>query len=481
MARSLNSEELRDRKLITAKLAEYGQRYPVLKPLINSLPPDLRFTKSWLRRFRRSNVSVEVKSNITRAMFGDPVIYGLSTPPSFTFDMYARMVTYLYSMAGDPWRDPWEVISWYNVPKPIQRISGLKASTPTRFLAEFLVKPYIKMCFDRGSLTVGGVELNPRSAEAGSLLRPAYIARLLDDASCQELLDHGRRYQYAFYFDSGIEILDLRNCVRYMFALFDQYQVNPRIQNKLPVMLTNRFHLPRLSLPTLFVALDVIGLAAAGLIDLNQVSVKKDFLGLKSWLPLESPYRQLDGFAELLDQAASLFLLRDEQANKLYETSGKRNSPAKYLSGYLFNMERLIYGSERRESIDSRFEVYYEAVDHKKLWIAIAKHFREINTDYLNVLISVRRRHPDSFVGIRARDLANVMYMLWYHEDDYGEYLPPVARFAMGEPEPEITGRSSGVRSNARRKYHAQPRKIRPRLSRKLPLVDTYLDYLEYR
>lgn len=217
-------------------------------------------------------------------------------------------------------------------------------------------------------------------------------------------------------------------------VLLDGPLLAGRAQSRIPIALSERWRLNRVCLPDLFAFADVAALAIAGFSKLNPDS---DWLGLAEAIAarhfLDDPEA-----TDAIKAHLTRWILNEGDA--VVTASDVRQKSGKYATGFLFNTRRLL-----SHKLFGRFAGYYDLDEDAFVPFAAQR--------WGMPSASIRKLN---LVGINLRDFGNIMALLRdagaTDAESASRVLPPVARFALGAPEPKATGKSAPfVRSASER------------------------------
>lgn len=317
-----------------------------------------------------------------------------------------------------------------------------------------------------------------RAMEPGhALVREFRAGRRLTKRAYRTVRD-GRLHDRTvwFYFRTGDPVLDAVNALRYVVWLLQDDHIGGRLQNKIPQEVSRLFGIRRLSLPELRVAVDVLALAWSGAIPLETFSAKRDPLGLRPVLIRLRDAPRTDGVAQLMEDIFAMGVLTRRIARGI-EYRKRPPHFTKFDTGLVFNVARLVglaIGAEGRRGREFRkFGPYYKNVDDAVLRGVVCRHYRKVAPGFARRLNSFMRRGPIFFRGMRIRDRANCLFLISVHErknNPVSTYLPSVAAYALGQPEPRVGGRR-------RQRYAPRPRREAPAARRLRLRVLTELGY----
>lgn len=259
-----------------------------------------------------------------------------------------------------------------------------------------------------------------------------------------------------WFFDTGIPELDLRNALVLLASVIDGDRRGGRVQNDIPVAITDRWNLPRLSLPAAIGFCDAVANILGGLIDLTLLT--RDPCGLVPVLSDAHSRAFVSGSNNDPDAARALYAHQQRWRPSAawtarWTASRTRLRAGVFDTGFMLNADRIPYATPALAFL----EPYYRAFDTQR-WINHLRrspdplHHRtadRIDGLYASGLLSKS--------GVRCRDFGNVIEFLEHAgaaDDEQAAYkaLPSVGRLTMGEvarAEPSTRSASTPVRSRA--------------------------------
>lgn len=422
-------------------LEKLRNRHPELGPLIALLGPGGELTATFLSAYRESPVGRGRRCLVLRAATGDPFLVG-EAPSPLDHDRVVAIGSYFQHHPLQP------LLSWDNgfskddIPKHFSGMTGISRSTPQRFLAEFALHPTL-------------ASMRQHGAEHGEVWPPFLALFMLDANKAGSLVDGTASATHLYvYFDTGDAVLDLYNSFIYLAELLSRGRSGGRIQNKIPASITNRWGIPRLSLPQLLLVLDVLDLGQRGLLD----PPEDDWMGLAGTLALLQA-RDVIPVQRAFDSIKRIGWPDRDQMLAVGMRDKERFDRGQYDTSLIFNVQRLL-----TQPKFSHFAPYYERIRTPRLWQALYAHWGAQDEDFIKHLARIILGNEPQFTGISARDIAHCLALLWFHANEFDDgvrYLPPVARFALGMREPVATGRGrrkgGGVSVEERERHISLP------------------------
>lgn len=415
--------------ILLAALDRLCLKHPALIELRRLLAPDLNFTPEFHAAYLRSTISYGIRALLIRLLTGDVVLDGAL---QCTADSMRRVMTWLRLegvFTGDVDRE--------RIPKGFSTIVGIDRYSVSDFVTHAFIAPWWRARSGLDTTIAAYADIDPR--DLVEVLAPAVRARMLSRTAAERWIaddDEKRSLRLSrWYFQTGVAAIDLTNTMTFLAALLDGDRKGGRIQNRLPIPLTERWGLSRLSLPEATAFADVTTLAIDGLLD----------------LPAADPVRLRDVFDDpaavaWVKEHASVALVALRQRTRITLDRAveirDQGMGGVFDTGLLFNIERLTgrAGEMQRPPL-ARFRTYYDGLDlhrvinsHRNDWVACGVR----DPGFLMKL---------GLTGGRARDLGNIAaFLLANRATDHASawsVLPAPARYALGVPEPKPTTRSA--------------------------------------
>lgn len=440
----------------TAQLDRIVERHPELAPLRALIPDDLEITPAFHAAYHASTVGYATRSLLLRQLTGDKTLLAAGT---CTEGMLRRVLSWMALegvLSGQGTRD--------QIPKGFSTLTGVDRSNITDFVAEAFLRPWWQV--HTGVQATLPAYFDIPSARLLELLAPLAEARMLTLASADAWLrteDLDRTHKLArWYFDTGVPAIDLANALTLTASLLDGDRQGGRIQNRLPVALTDRWHIARLSIPEATAFADVATMAMDNVLALPD----DDWIGLGA--VLRDPLAR-DWVCRRAGAALVAHRQRWCASPTRVATFGTEGATGVFDSSFFFNATRLLGMDQhnRARSLE-RFASYYARVDGRRLADGYAQAWRECGLD------NTRLERLHDFEGIRVRDLGNILAYLAHHDalapDDAWRALPPVARFALGATEYAPASKPQPA------PRHRAAAKALPRSPGELPLLEQFVD-----
>jgi len=450
-----------------ALLSFVAQTHPGLTAAAAAIAEPRGMTLHWWKQFQKVPGHPRAKALVLRAFLGDATIRR-AVPPPVTADGLERIAQYLLTCPGlqELPREPRSVggrPAFEAFPSRLRALcQEASANDPVRFMAALVVRPAWQRCLGTSPASGPFAHLSVYDLH---VLDPFLEARYLRLAEMERVLGTTSRIPpswFAWYFDTGIRPLDVRNLILFCARVLGGDREGGRIQNVLPLQL-RCLGLPARSVPETLAALDVIHLAIAGVIDPRKLSREEDFMGLQDLLTEQVPYPNF--WREVVPDVTRLVVLNRERAARYTAPEST------YDTGLLFHPARLVGLLPGKAARLARFRPYYAAVDDQALRAMLSPH---LLPEVAQILNQARAVAPELLVGIRLRGTANILQRLFASGEDLASAaiaLPSVARFALGEAEPVPSQRPSRSDERSTRRAAAPPPRRPPPLLVKLGLV----------
>lgn len=405
---------------------------------------------------------------LSSVVFGSAYVKKHHAKPVSYADHRAMALYFLEHPNGPAYKP--DALSRDDIPLSFANRLGVPRAPHRRFLAEIGHLPYLAS--RQGSRQQTAMPLSGKPG-AYDFLKPFYDAVRLNEERCRALLEKSiANYALSRYFNTFHPALDVRNLLLHSLTLLRADRCGGRLQNKIPGEVARIFRIPSHSIPHLAIALDLVGLARAGLIDWRELPVSRDVLRLRELSALIDESSEIADFPELVAQASALWMMDADASDTLAQRDGaKRWRASAYDTGFYFNLTRLLYSG--RVSVFAQYRSYYDALNSEKSQRALLKHFSRESPTFARWLSMTMRKHPDEFHGIRTRDLANTLFHVWRHRPRPAyEVLTPVAMYTLGCLEPNRQPRSRHTTGKSTRRRPA--RADRAPHVRTLPLLDQF-------
>lgn len=425
MKNALITEDLQVELEIAAVVKKLLDSWPALKPLAKLISKSplgyFEFNNKFLKAYHSSDIPYAVKSLLVRAMFGDRSVQRRDITTKITQGIASRLLTWLATPerleSGKGTKD--------DIPKSISTLLGIERYTDIQFISEALMVPvWEKRCADEQKTYIS--DKYKFTAAGLKALQPLIEWRTLTAEKCIELANDPHERHGSWYFQTGVKSLDFHNLIMYVDYIL-AHRDGGRVQNQLPLPLSDMLNIPRKSVPDMLAALDLLSLDHYKLINWNNVNA--DPLQLKQLHHLQMPaiYRkQLD---HLMREQALRYLLSQETAEAVRD----KQIEGVYDTGLLFNIARLLADEGRLHA----YAPYYQAIDTSALsrWIRRNTRIDGIAQRLPNLL----RNASFAAIGIRLRDLANILGYILALDVNAAESIPRVALYALGVE--EFTGK----------------------------------------
>ncbi len=462
----MNNAEIRKNSLIHARIAQAVVDHPELESLASKIPDTLSLTSNFLKTYGSSDVRYTVKSILIRALLEDATVYKKGVLGPLTCGSIRRMSEFFINHPYKALEPSVGNFTSNYIPATIGNALGIPRINSNDFLYHFGVKPYILAC--NGEPPYSRVRVAINDSDDFSFLAPFYDSRCIDENKAAELLTGKTvQKQYEYYFDTPDESFNLGNIFAFTYYFLAADSRRGRIQNKLPCAVTNHLGIRAHSIPHLLVAIDLATLCWHGCLQISpKLNVRlndqqQTFLGMLYAVSQHSP---------LVEQGLSKhssFLLTRTLSDQIYER--KQSKTFGFLTGIIFNVDRLLSGDLSRSRFDY-FNAFYETIDDTELTNAVIHHFEQEDEHFARKLCTIMASYPERFVGINIRDSANSLFHAWHQANkgrDVHIALPSVAKYKLGVPEPvRKCDTTYGKRSTIKTSKRYYPR---------IPLLDEML------
>ncbi len=256
----------------------------------------------------------------------------------------------------------------------------------------------------RGRPPAGHLGLQIKQDDDLSFLRPFYESRKITESLCLELLTvRATHHAYETYFNTGDKALDLRNILFFLQIFWRQDRQGGRLQTKIPKLISDFFHLKRISIPELAFLIDILPLIHLGVIDPARLRPKDDHLGIRRMLVCVAD-SQIEDLKDPILGHSGNWLLTEQRAESIFRNRQEGLREGTYETGFVFNLERLL-----TRPTGKRFAPYYAAIDDGALINQVNAHYRSLAPAFADQLATIQCRFPREFSGIRIRDLSNIL------------------------------------------------------------------------
>lgn len=467
-----------DTATLNRRLRMLRERYPELGPIIDRLGRGLTPTRAFVSAYLASDVAADIRGRLMRTVLPDPALYPECARSEPDLATYRRTAVYLHEhpMAPQDWRQCG--FDRLNLPRHLARLFGLTEALGahprlSRFVEHFALAPYERYqrsgqaCLPDGRALPAGTSL--------AFLAPFYEARRPRvDEVISALGRTGPGLQYERLLPACAPALAARNAITLTAAALTPVEGGRERQNHIPRPLTRSLGLRDLSVPQLLLFADIFTLADTGVLDIQAVRPKHDFMGLRALLPQWRAGVSPSERQALLKALGQGHLLDPAGAIRLDPREPGDARRGVYDSAVHCNLQRLLARvPDQATGLDFRpFARYYEAVSPPRLLQRVLNHYRGVDGQYARWLGQRIAAYPAHFAGIHLRDMANSLFLVHeaQHRGDSVYFaLPAVARFALGQ------------REHPRRARPAQPGRQRSRrapedrVSYPLPILEDLL------
>jgi hypothetical protein len=423
---------------IATRLDALATRHPAIAPLRALLGPTLALTPAFLAAYDASTAPTGQRAMLLRTVFGDPTSGLPAAGACVTGPLLQRFVAWLEwhgALGGiDRGRDL--------IPKGFAALLGEPRDAYADFIARIAVRPWWHLQ-TTGCPNHPALDALPAStlAPLGALFR----ARTLTAAEARFLASPASDRSTPtcrWYFATGCAPLDLRNALVFLAALLEERD-GGLAQNRIPRALTDRWGIPRLSVPHALLFCDIATLAADGCLALDP---RTDPLGLID--AVASPAARSLVTSGDDDAAAAA---RARRTRPLIDPDAALQRHAQLTHGMRDGMfdTGLVFNADRLLQMDAfhGYRPYYDAIIPRALAALVRGHWQRVTPEGRSW---PSRLQASGHAPIRVRDLGNILAYLAALDialDDrpaVWRALPSVARYALGTPEPVACRRSAG-------------------------------------
>jgi hypothetical protein len=432
--------EIAVNRSVDAALDRLVVRHPELAKMRSAVTPGLRLTPDFVRHTRDPTVPYGRRSLVLRVLLGDATAGDCGTQ-GLDGAVLERLMDWLILSGAFEQGGTRETI-----PKAFATRMGYPRTDFQAFVARCCIAPWWEVLTD-APISVPALAALPRSEL--SPLKRAFDARHLSTRAAHDLCSSGSTRAARWWFDTGVPALDLRNALVFLSVLLDGPREAGRVQNRIPVALSARWGLRRLSIPDAIAFADVASLALTGALVLERVS--NDWTGLAAALASDQARQFVKGDDDAAAAVAAhvdRWILPRNGASAIVERA-KIGETGTFDTGFLFNSFRL---SGRAPIV--RFAPYYNAVNGAAIGDMAVRRWGL--PDARGVIRVAKSLRPGGEIAVR--DFGNLIVFLEqmraFDEASAWKALPPVARFALGAQEP----RPTATRVNGPRTGESTPR-----------------------
>lgn len=426
---------------VADRLRKLCRRHRELRALCKHIRADGVASREFVVAYYRSGISYGLRAQLLNVLFD----LGKSRSGEQLSQRVVRNLVTLYQYHPKRPLELWSTtMTKDDVPKGLFGLVALRRGAPARIVGQ-LAKRYIEV-----------------SAADAWALKPFYVAALITP-ECVECMLAGRLapYRIARYITDVPEPFRLHNALVLLSVTLTTPRQGGRLQDKLLVAMTDYLGIARLSLIEATLAADILALRELAVA--NPPARPSDFLRLGEH---KMDRRELkEERRRLGQQLFQLSLMTPEKSDAWVSKNGRFFMESGYTTGMLFNAQRLV---ARRYT---KFRSYYEALDDDRLWALVVAHYSKWPS-FLPHLKRARKSAPELFQGIQIRSIANILFHVWRQErkgHERARLLPPVARYALGEREPQRRKNQGPPKFARRTDTKARPRKVPPLLDELLP------------
>jgi hypothetical protein len=420
---------------VADQLARIANERPHLQALIGHLgagETGFEITPSFLNAY--GSAGADDRAVLLRPLFTDERPGGRAV---LTAPIARRIVAYLHHLPSRP------LLTGHchreEIPKPLARWFGAQRGR----WAE-LSSPLVAELWAHAVAGVAPVPPNGNAAwpeDAWAALLPLLEARMLSPDVAAQAVERGYTSPFArYYFEAPIDALLVRNMLVLMDAVLKRRQ-GGREQNSIPLQWSRRFSLSPRSVPETLAMVDVLALVYG-----RVSSLEEDPLGIGDLfkVPVLGGHRAFWG------------PVIGALANRTLVGESDLDGTGVFDSSLRFNVARATGLQEGRVARLAAFSPYYRNVDRNRLLATCMPTWSHVSTANARRCAALAAR-PDAEPPIRLRDLGNIISLRSREGPEL--VLPPVARYALGQPEPLgpsiATGRSRASRGAPKPQRHA--------------------------
>lgn len=403
---------------LARQLDRIARRYPELQDLRSLIPDDLSITPEFHAAYQASPIGYARKSILLRLLTGDAILSDADRCSAASITRLIRWLELEGVSTG--------LASRESVPKGFSTLVGVERNNIADFTTQAFLLPWWQASHRRptGVPAYAHVPLD----DMAKALAPVALWRVYTPsaASTQRSAMTKRSPRWAnWFFQTGLPALDLANALVFLAELLDGDRRGGRVQNELPVPLTDRWGLARLSVPEVTAFADVATMA----IDGTLVLPEDDWLGLRAVVDDPEAKAWVLGRAGL---ALDAHRRRATASPERIAAVSAAESSGLFDTGLLYNVQRLtgIAGTMEQPPL-ARFRGYYEGMLRERV---ISDCQPAWSRSGMLGLVDV-----EHWTGVQTRDLGNILALLVHagatDVDAAWQTLPAPARIALGAPE----------------------------------------------
>jgi len=399
---------------VKRRLNELKSKFPILEGLINLLGDGYKISRTFSHHYHQSDINYSQKAMILRVLLADTSVYKSNETIIMNDDWLNNVILYFKHHPKSIAKHP-DAARKDDIPKALSSITGIPRSSGIQFFNHFVNIPYAQWINNQP------VELFDSAgiSACAKILEPLYRTRILTTKHAKEIIDGiSVCKNYAIYFNTAVPALNISNALNWYEAYIHTDRLGGRVQNKMPTLISSMLGIPRLSLPSLDAALDLLILSRLDCLSYSD---------LHSELELIAPCIE----APLVTKHRNNWLLDPGKCKNIHEHI---SSTGTYGTSMYFNIERLI----DRNPLFKRYVDCYSSVKTNSLLKIILEHYHSLDSTFANRLQQYINRLPGYFTSIGARDMANCLYYCHYLEnigEEPRDKLPSVAKFKLGMKE----------------------------------------------
>lgn len=411
-------KDLRTDKAIIERLNLLAIKHPDTEALTKNLPKrPIRFSESWLDEYHQSPIEPGVKSLIIRILVGEPKLVG---DVDFFEDGFAERACDYLTLSRTvnlDWLEEAPIVKKDAIPKSLLKPGDTRIGKPLEFLRDW----------SSWVLSEATARNNIKLQQKAQTLFSHFV---LTEKVCEKWFSKSTgRLKLGLHVFFGNNPAINTNICTFLKSFEQQDRAEGKLQNKIPVSLSNHFHISRLNLVSFECLLDSLSLIREGLIKPDE--------------GCENPIYAFgqDVMRELgengLQWAQTSFFMTPEKAEGIYAAFTKKKDLGKYTTGYFFNMSRVLSKSE-----DATIKEIFNLIDSETIERFVLRHFLAIDRVFAKTLGAFFEENRGVYTGIKIRDIANSLYYLHYFcekkvasresQNHYSKILPAVAKATLG-------------------------------------------------
>jgi hypothetical protein len=325
------------------------------------------------------------------------------------------------------------------VPKHLKLVTGIELSCPIIYIQEFnewMINSKIPLNKNMCKLV--------DEVDRFTLLNETLIKRWFSERPGKLKLG------FRLFFQEDYSKHHLYNTFLFLSFYLSMNRKNGKLQSKIPLEVSNKLNIDRVSLVQMDIAIDILCLIYNGLVSVNKDDKLKELVVAFQNDPRSSKRR----FNWLKD---GVFMLNGELAESTLRSYTSREMGT-FGSSYYLNISRLLNKNKKIQA----FKPYYEAIDEEALCRFILNHFKNLSLGFSELLKEYLKSRK--YTLIQIRDISNVLFYVWHLrkigmitselKGHYYLFLPSAAKFLCGEKEYNSNGNGGSSLSDANKKQN---------------------------